>query len=185
MSSLIIAPTGLQGVKLIAPKSFVDQRGYFMEVWNAREFANAGIDCRFVQINQSSSQQGTLRGLHYQLGKPQGKLVRVVQGHVFDVGVDLRRTSPTFGQWVGEYLSSADRKMLWIPPGFAHGFYVLSETAEIEYCCTELYSPPTERVIAWNDADLNIQWPLLSGVVPIISERDSRGASFSHADVYE
>jgi dTDP-4-dehydrorhamnose 3,5-epimerase len=134
-------PAQIREVVVVTPRVFEDRRGFFMETWNARTFRDAGYDLRFVQDNHSRSVRGTLRGLHYQIQQPQGKLVRVTLGEVFDVAVDLRRSSPTFGSWVGEYLSAENRRMLWIPPGFAHGFYVLSDVAEFQYKCTNFYAP--------------------------------------------
>ncbi|MDD5003764.1 MAG: dTDP-4-dehydrorhamnose 3,5-epimerase, partial [Acidithiobacillus sp.] len=150
-------------VLLITPKVFGDVRGFFMESWNRRAFAAAGLDLDFVQDNHSRSQQGVLRGLHYQIHQPQGKLVRVVSGAVFDVAVDLRRSSPHFGRWAGATLSAENQQMLWVPPGFAHGFYVLSESADFLYKTTEFYAPEAERCVIWNDPDIAIDWPLVDG----------------------
>lgn len=166
--------TALPDVVLVEPQVFGDSRGYFMETYNAREFERLGLGSRFVQDNQSGSQQGVLRGLHYQLGRPQAKLVRVVRGAVFDVAVDLRRGSPTFGRWAGEILSEQNRRMLYVPEGFAHGFYVLSEQAEFAYKCSEYYAPEEERGLIWNDPTLAIAWPIPVGTVPILSGKDSR-----------
>jgi dTDP-4-dehydrorhamnose 3,5-epimerase len=154
-----------------------------METWHAAKFAAAGLDCNFVQDNHSKSVQGTLRGLHYQIRKPQGKLVRVVSGEVFDVAVDLRKNSPFFGRWVGEILSAENKKMLWVPPGFGHGFYVLSPEAEFVYKCTELYAPEHERCIRWDDPELDIVWPLL-GQAPRLSAKDLAGVSLAEAELY-
>jgi dTDP-4-dehydrorhamnose 3,5-epimerase len=166
--------TALPDVALVEPQVFGDSRGYFMETYNAREFERLGVGSCFVQDNQSRSQQGVLRGLHYQLGRPQAKLVRVVRGEVFDVAVDLRRGSPTFGRWAGEILSEQNRRMQFIPEGFAHGFYVLSEQAEFVYKCSEYYAPEEERGLIWNDPTVAIAWPIPAGVVPILSGKDSR-----------
>lgn len=159
--------TAISDVKILEPKVFGDERGFFLESWNANTFAALGLDLQFVQDNHSRSRQGILRGLHYQLQNPQGKLVRVTQGAVFDVAVDIRRSSPTFGQWVGVELSASNHRMLWIPAGFAHGFYVLSESADFQYKCTDFYNPAAEKSILWNDSDLNISWPLVNGQAPL------------------
>jgi dTDP-4-dehydrorhamnose 3,5-epimerase len=166
--------TALPDVALVEPQVFGDSRGYFMETYNAREFERLGLPTRFVQDNQSGSQQGVLRGLHYQLGRPQAKLVRVVRGAVFDVAVDLRRGSPTFGMWAGEILSEQNRRMQFIPEGFAHGFYVLSEQAEFVYKCSAYYAPEEERGLIWNDPTVAITWPIPAGEVPILSGKDGR-----------
>lgn len=171
-------PTRLAEVVLIEPKVFEDSRGFFMETWEAKKFAAGGIPAQFVQDNHSTSSQWVLRGLHYQLRHTQGKLVRVTHGEVFDVAVDVRRSSPTFGQWVGEYLSGANRRMLWIPPGFAHGFLVLSERVEFLYKCTDFYDPGSERTLLWNDPAVGVAWPLPAGVTPIISEKDRKGEAW-------
>jgi len=175
-------PTRLPEVVLIEPKVFEDSRGFFMETWEQRKFAAGGIDVRFVQDNHSTSSQWVLRGLHYQLRQTQGKLVRVTQGEVFDVAVDVRKSSPTFGQWVGEILNSTNRRMLWIPPGFAHGFLVLSERVEFLYKCTDFYDPGSERTLLWNDPDVNISWPLPAGVQPIISDKDRNGVAWQRLE---
>ena len=177
-------PTEIKDVVVVEPEIFGDQRGFFMETWHARKFAEAGICADFVQDNHSRSRQGILRGLHYQTQQPQGKLVRVVQGEVFDVAVDLRSSSLTFGRWVGFILSESNRKMLWIPPGFAHGFYVLSPTAELVYKCTDFYAPAFERTLIWNDTDVKISWPLLGGAAPELSEKDAAGVTFKNAECY-
>lgn len=162
---------------------FTDPRGSFMETWHAGKFARAGLDLEFVQDNQSTSLQGTLRGLHYQLEHPQGKLVRVVLGEVFDVAVDLRRSSPTLGKWVGVRLSQENRRLLWIPAGFAHGFYATSPVAVLLYKCTDFYDPADERTIRWDDPDLAVEWPLVAGERPSLSDRDARAASFAAAEL--
>ena len=155
-----------------------------METWQSRQFAEAGIDVSFVQDNFSSSSRGTLRGLHYQIEQPQGKLVRVVRGRVFDVVVDLRRSSKYFGKWVGEELSAENKHQLWVPPGFAHGFLVLSESADFEYKCSDFYAPEHERCIRWNDPDIGIEWPIDAGVHPVLSDKDAAAPSLSQADTY-
>ena len=176
-------PSEIPDVLLVEPQVFGDSRGFFMETWHAAKFAAAGLDCKFVQDNHSKSAQGTLRGLHYQIRKPQGKLVRVISGEVFDVAVDLRKSSPFFGRWVGEILSAENKKMLWVPPGFGHGFYVLSPEAEFVYKCTELYAPEDERCIRWDDPELAIAWPLL-GQPPLLSAKDLAGVSLAEAELY-
>jgi len=177
-------PTAIPEVILIKPKVFQDARGHFFESWNARRFAAAGLDLHFVQDNQNRSARNVLRGLHYQLEKPQGKLVRVVTGAVFDVAVDLRRASPTFGHWVGAELSADNHHMLWVPPGFAHGFLVLSDSAHFLYKCTAFYAPEDEQAIRWDDADLAVRWPLPAGQSPVISGRDAAARAFREAPVY-
>lgn len=176
--------TELEGVIRIEPAVHSDGRGYFMETWQARRFRDAGIDAEFVQDNFSQSSKNTLRGLHFQIQYPQGKLLRVVAGEVFDVAVDLRRSSPNFGKWVGEILSAENRHQLWVPPGFAHGFMVLSETAEIEYKCTDYYAPEFERSIRWDDPDIGIEWPLPLGEQPILSSKDAAAALLEASDTY-
>ena len=173
----------LPEVRLIEPRVFEDERGFFFEAWNERTFAEAGLETRFVQDNHSRSARGTLRGLHFQLPPhEQGKLVRVVRGEVFDVAVDVRRGSPRFGSWAGFRLSEANRRMAWIPPGFAHGFYVLSEVADFLYKCTDFYSSADERTIRWDDPDLAIDWPLIEGCPPVLSAKDAAGAAFRDAE---
>lgn len=179
-----VTPTRIPDVVLVEPKVFGDDRGFFMETWQARAFASAGIDVAFVQDNHSRSRLGTLRGLHYQLQQPQGKLVRCVVGSVFDVAVDMRRSSPTFGQWVGEVLSAENRRQLWVPAGFAHGFLVLSESADFVYKCTDYYSPASEHSLAWDDARVGVEWPFPAGVVPLLSKKDSEGKSFADAEYF-
>lgn len=177
-------PTGIPDVVLIRPKVFGDSRGYFFESWEERKFAAAGLDAKFVQDNHSRSARHILRGLHYQIQQPQGKLVRVVAGAVFDVVVDIRRSSPTFGRWVGATLTEENHHMLWVPPGFAHGFLVLSESADFIYRCTDFWAPPHERAIAWNDPDLSIAWPLPEGTQPILSAKDAVAKSFRDAEYF-
>jgi dTDP-4-dehydrorhamnose 3,5-epimerase len=181
---LIIEKLRIPEVLLITPKVFGDARGFFMESWNQRQFADAGLNLSFVQDNHSRSQQGVLRGLHYQIRQPQGKLVRVVSGAVFDVAVDLRRSSSTFGQWVGATLSEENQQMLWVPPGFAHGFYVLSNSADFLYKTTEFYAPEAERCIVWNDPDIGIDWPLITNSKPQLASKDAAGCSFAEAETY-
>jgi dTDP-4-dehydrorhamnose 3,5-epimerase len=176
-------PTRLAEVVLVEPKVFEDPRGFFMETWEAKKFAAAGLPAQFVQDNHSTSSRWVLRGLHYQLHHTQGKLVRVTQGEVFDVAVDVRKSSPTFGQWVGEHLSAANRRMLWIPPGFAHGFLVLSERVEFLYKCTDFYDPASERTVLWSDPGIGIEWPLPAGVEPIVSDKDRVGVPLSQSDL--
>lgn len=179
-----ITETKIPAVKLIEPKVFGDERGFFMETWNEKAFREAGIDATFVQDNHSRSVKNTLRGLHYQIKQPQGKLVRVTRGEVFDVAVDLRTNSPTFGQWVGEYLSEENNRMLWVPPGFAHGFLVTSDTADFQYKCTDLYAPEHERSIHWADKELAIDWPLDNSAEPLVSQKDKQAVSFAQAEKY-
>ena len=179
-----ITPTAIPDVLLIEPQVFGDARGFFMETWHERRFAEAGLDLHFVQDNHSRSVRGTLRGLHYQLRQPQGKLVRVVAGEVFDVAVDLRRGSPTFGRWAGEVLSAQDHRMLWVPPGFAHGFLVLSDSADLLYKCTDFYAPEHDRGIRWDDPDLAVAWPLEPGVRPLLSGKDAAAPLFRDSECY-
>src|SRR5271154_4713306 len=177
--------TALHDVKLFQPQRFGDSRGWFAEVFNQKAFADKGLSATFVQDNQSLSRKGVLRGLHYQLGQPQGKLIRVLSGHIWDVAVDLRRNSPDFGKWAGFHLKDQSiddhLQLLWIPEGFAHGFLVLSNTAEVLYKTTNLYYPAGERSILWNDPTLNIAWPLdvLNGTPPSVSPKDALGALFT------
>jgi dTDP-4-dehydrorhamnose 3,5-epimerase len=177
-------PTRLPEVVLIEPRVFEDSRGFFMETWEAKKFAAGGIHAEFVQDNHSASRQWVLRGLHYQLRQPQGKLVRVTSGEVFDVAVDMRRSSPTCGRWVAERLSAANRRMLWIPPGFAHGFLALSERVDFMYKCTDFYDPASERTLLWNDVDLRIEWPIPPGTEPLITAKDLAGSKLSEAECY-
>lgn len=179
---MIIEKTAIPEVLVITPRVFYDSRGFFMETYNQKAFEQAGLNMAFVQDNHSKSSYGTLRGLHYQLKHTQGKLVRVIEGEVFDVAVDLRKSSPTFGKWVSARLSAENKKMFWVPKGFAHGFKVLSETAEFVYKCTDFYDPSSERSIKYNDADLAIDWPQTSTV--LLSEKDNRGLPFKAAEVF-
>ncbi|HCY84750.1 MAG TPA: dTDP-4-dehydrorhamnose 3,5-epimerase [Desulfobacteraceae bacterium] len=174
----------IKDVVLMTPKVFEDDRGFFMEIFRADGFSTRVAQYPFVQDNHSSSVKGTLRGLHYQIRHTQGKLVRVTQGEVFDVAVDLRRSSPDFGRWVGVALSAENKQMLWIPPGFAHGFYVLSEQAEFTYKCTDYYAPEHERVILWNDPDISIDWPVIPGVELLLSQKDQAGVDLKAAEVF-
>jgi dTDP-4-dehydrorhamnose 3,5-epimerase len=174
-------------VVLLEPKVFGDARGFFLESFNQRAFREAtGVDVQFVQDNHSRSARGVLRGLHYQIRQPQGKLVRVVRGSVFDVAVDVRRSSPTFGRWVGAELSEQNQHQLWVPAGFAHGFVVLSESADFLYKTTEYYAPEHERCIAWNDPAIGIDWPLAAHGIqaPVLSSKDTAGASLREAEVF-
>ncbi len=178
-------PTKIPDVILVIPQIFADERGFFLECYQKRQFADARISLEFVQDNHSGSKQGILRGLHYQVHQSQGKLVRVIAGEVFDVAVDLRRSSPTFGQWVGTILSAENKYQVWIPPGFAHGFYVLSAWAEVYYKATEYYAPQWERTLLWNDPTVGIEWPLLSGQPPILSSKDAYGRILIEAEGFE
>ncbi len=178
-----VIETALPGVLIIEPRVFGDARGFFLESWNQQSFANAGLSMAFVQDNHSRSARGVLRGLHYQLENPQGKLVRVTQGAVFDVAVDIRRSSPYFGKWVGVEISADNHRMLWIPPGFAHGFVVLSETADFLYKCTSLYHPASDRSLRWNDPDIGIAWPD-TGVGPQLSAKDEAAPFLADAEVF-
>ena len=175
--------TELNDVLLIEPIVHGDDRGFFLETWQKREFAAHGIDMDFVQDNHSKSSNSTLRGLHYQIQQPQGKLARVIAGEVFDVVIDLRKSSSTFGKWTGLILSAENKRMLWAPPGFAHGFYVISASAEFAYKCTDYYAPKYERSIIWSDRDLGIEWP--SDVkAPLLSEKDAAGVAFADAEYF-
>ncbi len=180
-----IVQTPLPGVLVFEPRLFGDHRGYFMETWRADAFAAAGVALPFVQDNQSSSRQGVLRGLHYQIRQPQGKLVRVISGRVFDVAVDLRRSSPHFGRWTGVELSAENRRLFWVPPGFAHGFYVLSEAAEFVYKCTDYYAPEHERSLRWDDPAVGIDWPLQAGVETVLSDKDRAGLPLDAAETFD
>ncbi|MFM2641226.1 dTDP-4-dehydrorhamnose 3,5-epimerase [Vibrio chagasii] len=174
-----VIDTRISDVKIIEPSVFGDERGFFMETWNQKQFEElvTGKPTQFVQDNHSKSKKGILRGLHYQTENTQGKLVRVVSGEVFDVAVDIRQGSPTFGQWVGEYLSAENKRQLWIPEGFAHGFYVTSDEAEFVYKCTDYYNPQAEVSITWNDADIGIEWPIMEASKVKLSDKDQMGIS--------
>jgi len=177
-------PTSIPDVILIKPKVFGDQRGFFLEVYHQKLFTENGILETFIQDNHSGSQQGTLRGLHYQIRHAQGKLVKVVAGEIFDVAVDIRRSSPTFGKWVGTRLSAENKHQLWVPAGFAHGFYAPSERAEVLYKVTDIYAPQWERTIAWDDPEIGIEWPILPGTKPLLSEKDSNGSLLTDAELF-
>jgi dTDP-4-dehydrorhamnose 3,5-epimerase len=178
-------PADIPDILLIEPTVYGDERGFFLETYQAKVFAAAGLNCSFVQDNHSGSRQGILRGLHYQIRQAQGKLVRVVAGEVYDVAVDLRRSSPYFGKWVGCSLSAQNKLQVWIPPGFAHGFYVVSEWAEVLYKATDLYAPHWERTLLWNDPDLGIPWPIPPGGAPLLSTKDREGKRLNEAEAYE
>ncbi len=182
---MVFDRTVIPDVLIFKPTVFGDERGFSLETFRADVFARSGISGPFVQDNHSGSAQGVLRGLHYQIRHGQGKLVRAVAGEIFDVAVDLRRSSSTFGRWVGVSLSAENRQQVWVPIGFAHGFYVLSEWAEVLYKTTDYYTPEWERTLMWNDPALGIEWPLLMGQAPVLSERDSHGKLLSEADLYE
>lgn len=169
-------------VKLLTPNVFGDERGFFMETFRQSEFEQHCGNYQFVQDNHSSSRQGILRGLHFQLKQPQGKLVRVTKGEVFDVAVDMRESSPTFGQWVGVFLNETNKQMLWVPPGFAHGFYVTSDMAEFQYKCTDYYAPGDEYSLLWNDPTIGIEWP--KGAAPQLSEKDAQGTLFKNTPTF-
>lgn len=173
-----VTATAIPGVLIIEPKVFGDDRGFLMETWNAAGFAAAGLDLAFVQDNHSRSQKGVLRGLHFQNPGPQGKLVRVANGAVFDVAVDLRRSSPTFGQWVGVELSAANKRMFWVPEGLAHGFLTLEPDTDFLYKCTAPYAPQSEHTLAWDDPAVGIEWPL-DGTEPVLSAKDAAGVSLA------
>jgi dTDP-4-dehydrorhamnose 3,5-epimerase len=179
-------PTRLRDVLILEPRLFGDSRGYFFESWNACTFREVtGVDAAFVQDNESRSQRGVLRGLHYQVEQAQGKLVRVAHGSVFDVCVDLRSSSPTFGQWEGVELSDENHRQLWIPVGCAHGYLVLSESADFLYKTTDFYAPAHERTILWNDTQLGIEWPLAPGQQPLVSAKDASGTPFALAPLFD
>lgn len=176
-----VIPTAIPDVLILEPKVFGDSRGFFFESFNAKDFANVtGLDVNFVQDNHSKSAKGVLRGLHYQLQQAQGKLVRVTQGAVFDVAVDIRKSSPTFGKWVGCELSANNHRQFWVPAGFAHGFVVISESADFLYKTTDYYAPAHEKCIAWNDPSIGIQWP--EGITPLLSAKDQQGVSLKEAE---
>jgi dTDP-4-dehydrorhamnose 3,5-epimerase len=180
-----VIETDIPDVKIIEPQVFGDKRGFFMETWNQKKFEElvTGKPTTFVQDNHSKSNKGILRGLHYQTKNTQGKLVRVVSGEVFDVAVDIRKGSPTFGQWVGEYLSADNKRQLWVPEGFAHGFYVTSDEAEFVYKCTDFYNPDYETCLSWNDNKLNVKWPIEGS--PTLSEKDQLGISIEDLEKYD
>lgn len=178
-----VIETNIPGLLIFEPKVFGDSRGFFMETFRESALKERGIEESFVQDNHSSSSRGVLRGLHYQIKNPQGKLVRVIAGEVYDVAVDLRRSSPTFGQHYGVILSAENKRIFWVPPGFAHGFVVLSEQAEFTYKCTEYYAPEHEKSLLWNDPELGIDWPVTE--VPELSEKDKNGLPLADAEVYQ
>ena len=178
-----VIQTPLAGVLILEPKVFGDARGFFLESWNERAFREAGIKARFVQDNHSRSARNVLRGLHYQIRQPQGKLVRVISGEIFDVAVDIRKNSPTFGKWAGDILTAENKRILWIPPGFAHDFLVLADFAEVLYKTTDYYAPEYERCIIWNDPAIGIKWPLAGE--PWLSPKDKAGNPLSRAGVFQ
>ena len=178
-------PTKIPDVIIIKTKVFEDPRGFFIETYRENEFVSAGIDYKFVQENHSASQQGVLRGLHYQIRQTQGKLVRAIAGEIFDAVVDIRRSSPTFGQWVGVTLSAENKLQLWVPPGFAHGFYVLSERAEITYKVTDYYAPEWDRSLLWNDPQIGVEWPLMDSASLSLSTKDINGKPFAEAELFD
>lgn len=181
-----VVPTRIPEVLILEPKVFGDERGFFLERYNKRTFETAtGLDVGFVQDNHSRSMRNVLRGLHYQIKQPQGKLVWVVAGEIFDVAVDLRRQSPTFGQWAGFTLSALGRQMAWIPPGFAHGFLVVSESAEVLYKASDFYAPEHERTLIWNDSELGIDWPIPSGQSPVLAVKDCNGLPLQSCEVFD
>ncbi len=178
-----VTQTSIPGVLVLEPRVFRDERGFFLESYNETKMAEIGIRERFVQDNHSCSSRNVLRGLHYQVRRPQGKLIRAVSGEIFDVAVDLRRSSPSFGKWYGVVLSEDNKRMLWIPPGLAHGFSVLSGTANVLYKATDFYHPESERTVLWNDPQLNIDWQL--NEQPIVSSKDRMGVALSDAEIFE
>lgn len=179
-----MTPTNIPDVLIIEPDVFGDERGFFMESWHQQKFADAGLTMNFVQDNHSRSTQGILRGLHYQTEHTQGKLVRITQGRVFDVAVDVRQSSPTFGQWAGVELSAQNHRMFWVPEGFAHGFYVMSASADFQYKCTDFYAPEHEHSIRWDDPAIGIEWPLVDGQAPQLSAKDKAGLLLKDAQVF-
>jgi dTDP-4-dehydrorhamnose 3,5-epimerase len=182
---MVFEQTDIPDVLIVKPKVFGDKRGFNVETFRTDVFASSGITEAFVQDNHSGSQQGILRGLHYQIHQTQGKLVRAVVGEIFDVAVDLRHSSATFGRWVGVSLSAENKQQVWVPKGFAHGFYVLSDWAEVVYKVTDYYAPEWERTLKWNDSALGIKWPLLNGREPVLSEKDSHGKLLSEAELFD
>ncbi len=178
-----VTPAGITDLLVIEPRVFEDERGFFLETFQARRYAGVGLPELFVQDNHSGSRRGTLRGLHYQVDRVQGKLVHVVAGEVFDVAVDLRRGSPTLGRWEGVRLSRENRRQLWIPPGFAHGFYVVSDWAEVVYKVTDFYTPECERTLAWDDPEVGIGWPLVDGEPPTLSPKDAAGRRLAELEL--
>lgn len=179
-----IIETDIPDVLIVEPAVFGDDRGFFMESFNRRAFADVGLPTEFVQDNHSRSAKGVLRGMHYQIRQAQGKLVRVTDGAVFDVAVDMRRASPTFGEWVGVELSADNKRQLWVPPGFAHGFYTLSDSADFQYKCTDFYAPEHERSLLWDDPEVGIDWPIANGDVPQLAAKDAAGLPLSQAEAF-
>ena len=177
-------PTAIPDVILIEPQVYPDARGFFVETYQKTKFSQAGIGVEFVQDNQSGSHRGVLRGLHYQIRQAQGKLVRAVTGEIFDVAVDIRRSSPTFGKWVGTILSAENKKALWVPPGFAHGFMVLSDWADFTYKVSDYYLPEAERTLLWNDPQVGIDWPLAAGEAPVVAGKDQQGKLLADAECF-
>jgi dTDP-4-dehydrorhamnose 3,5-epimerase len=182
---MIVEELSLSGLVAIKPKIFEDERGFFYESFHQEKFMRNGIEVNIAQQNHSGSKKNILRGLHYQIKNSQGKLVRVIKGQIYDVAVDLRKSSSTFGKWESIILNEDNKKLLWVPSGFAHGFLVMSDWAEVEYSTSDFYSPEHERTIIWNDPDLNIQWPFPAGGQPILSDKDSQGKLFKDAEIYE
>ncbi|CAK1709354.1 MULTISPECIES: dTDP-4-dehydrorhamnose 3,5-epimerase [Vibrio] len=180
-----VIDTNIADVKIIEPQVFGDERGFFMETWQQKKFEELVAQRTFVQDNHSKSSKGILRGLHYQTENTQGKLVRVISGEVYDVAVDLRKSSETFGQWVGVVLSASNNRQLWVPEGFAHGFYVMSEEAEFVYKCTDYYNASAEHSLIWNDSEIGIEWPIASDSKPLLSEKDRNGKVLAEAEVFE
>lgn len=183
MGDFLLKQTDIQGLVVIEPKVFYDNRGFFMEIWNQRDFENLGLSMRFVQDNHSKSKKGVLRGMHFQKSKPQGKLVRVISGEVFDVAVDIRMSSPTFKQWRGVLLSAEKKNMFYVPEGFAHGFLVVSEEAEFVYKCTNFYDSADEAGFLWNDPTVGIEWPLLQSGQILLSDKDQRLPAFHQSEL--
>jgi len=181
---MIFEPTTISDVIIVKPNINKDERGFFMETYHRDEFSLKGIDVEFIQDNHSGSEQGVLRGLHYQIRKTQGKLVRAVTGKIFDVAVDLRKDSPTIGKWVGVYLSGENKYQLWIPEGFAHGYYTLSQWADVVYKVTDYYAPEWDRTLRWNDPEVGIEWPLVDNMPPRLSDKDARGKGFLEAEKF-
>lgn len=180
-----VVDTALDDVKIIEPRVFGDDRGFFLETWSEAAFKAAGLPVNFVQDNHSRSAQGVLRGLHYQIKHPQGKLVRCTAGEVFDVAVDMRKSSKQFGQWFGVVLSAENKRQLWVPPGFAHGFYVMSKAADFQYKCSDIYAPDYERSLLWNDPAVGIEWPLVEGVETQLATKDASANVLSEADTFD
>ena len=186
VDSILATPLSLPDVLLIEPRVFGDDRGFFLETWSSRDFSKLGIETQFVQDNLSRSSRGVLRGIHYQMRHTQGKLVRCSRGSVFDVAVDLRRSSSTFGRWVGQILTEENKRSMWIPPGFGHGFLTLSDVADFQYKCSDVYDPESERTIAWNDPEIGIDWPIGDLGPIVLSEKDAgQGQALGEAEVFE